>query len=252
MSLLDTNVYLGTWPFAFLPEFNASQLAAHLAAEGITRALVSPLPAVLAPDPLPANRALFAALRRTPALLPLPIVNPALAHWREQLDATAAGPLRAIKLLPAFHNYRLETPRLAPFFAEVAARDLALVIETRLEDDRHRYHGLSVKSLTAKQLSPFLRRYPDLHPLLLGVGLPEVRELAKAQLNHFSFDTAFVEWSDSLATLAKEFNVERVMFGSHAPFLVTRASLAKLTTARLDARTRRAFSSGNAEKFFGL
>lgn len=252
MSLIDTNVHLGTWPFSFLPEFTAPRLAAHLAAHGISRAIVSPLAAVLAPDPLPANRALFAALRRTPALLPLPVVNPALAHWREQLDAVATGPLRAVKLLPAFHNYRLESPRLAPFFAELAARGLQLVIETRLEDDRHRYHGLSVKSLTAKQLAPFLRRYPQLRPLLLGLGLPEVRALAEAKLTHFSFDTAFVEWIDSVETLAREFGRDRVMFGSHTPFLVTAASAAKLTTARIDAPTRRAFSSANAAHFFGL
>lgn len=252
MSLIDTNVHLGPWPFAFLPSFTAAQLAAHLAAEGIDRAVVSPLAAALAPDPLPANRELFAAVRRTPALLPLPVVNPALAHWREQLDATAAGPLRAIKLLPPYHNYRLEAPRFAPFFAAVAARRLKVVVETRLEDDRHRYHGLSVKSLTAKQLAPFLRRYSDLHPLVLGLGLPEIRELAKAGLTAFSFDTAFVEWIDSTATLAREFATDRVMFGSHTPFLVTRASLAKLATAKLPAPVRRAFSSRNAEKFFGL
>ncbi|QYM78001.1 amidohydrolase family protein [Horticoccus luteus] len=252
MSLIDTNVHLGPWPFSFLPEFNAPQLAAHLAAEGIDRALVSPLPAALAPDPLPANRTLFAAVRRTPTLLPLPVVNPALAHWREQLDATATGPLRAIKLLPPYHNYRPEAPRFAAFFAEVAARHLKVVVETRLEDDRHRYHGLSVKALTAKQLAPFLQRYPDLRPLVLGLGLPELRELAQQKLTAFSFDTAFVEWTDSIATLAKEFSTDRVMFGSHAPFLVARASLAKLTTAQLPAAVRRAFSSRNAEKFFGL
>lgn len=249
--LLDTHVHLGHWPFTFVPERSAAQLAADLRKNGIRRALVSPLDAVLAPDPLPANRALFAAVRRTPALLPVATINPALAHWRQQLDHAATGPLQAIELYPNYHNYRLDSPRFDTFLAEVAKRKLKLIISVRLEDDRHRYFALNIKNVPTKSLTAFLKRHPKLHPLLLGLGLPDIRALAKT-CGNFSTDTAFVEWIYSIQTLVREFPVSRILFGSHTPFLITKASLAKLTTAKLPKATRAAIEHGNAERFFGL
>lgn len=250
--LIDTHVHLGRWPFTFAPDYTAKQLAAHLRAHGIGRALVSPLDAVLAPDPLPANRALFAAVRRLPALLPIPTVNPALAHWREQLDFAATGPLRTIKLYPNYHNYRLDSHRFDAFFAEVQKRKLKLIISVRLEDDRHRYFALRMKDVPVKQIAAFLKQHPKLRPLLVGPGLPNVRELAKLKCGNFSADTSFIEWLDSLSILVREFPVRRILFGSHAPFFITGASLAKLKTAKLPASTRAAISSGNAKRFFDL
>jgi predicted TIM-barrel fold metal-dependent hydrolase len=249
--LFDTNVNLGVWPFTLVPELNAPRLAAHLRAHGIGRAVVSPTAAILAPDPMPANRALLAAVRGAPALLPVPVVNPALAHWREQLDAAAAGPLRAIKLYPNYHNYRLDSPRFDPFFAEVKSRRLRLLISVRLEDERHRYFGLHIKSVPPKTLIAFLRRQPQLHPLVLGLGLPDLRIVAK-DCENFSTDTSFLEWLNSLLDLTREFPARRIFLGSHTPFFVTRASVAKVTTAPLPARTIAAIGGGNAARFFSL
>ena len=249
--LFDTHVHLGRWPFTLVPDRSATKLAAHLRAHGIRRALVSPLDAVLGPDPLPANQALFAAVRRTPALLPVPTVNPALAHWGEQLDFAATGPLRAIKLYPNYHNYRLDSHRFDAFFAEVLKRKLKLIINVRIEDDRHRYFALRIKNVPTKQIISFLKQHPRLHPLLIGPGLPELRVMMKSCEN-FSTDTSFVEWIESMMTLVREFPVRRVMFASHTPFFVTQASIAKLSTARISATQRAAIEYGNAERFFGL
>ena len=100
-------------------------------------------------------------------------------------------------------------------------------------------------------LISFLRRHPDLHPLLLGLGLPQLRELAK-KCDNFSTDTSFIEWMDSLVDFTREFPPRRVLLGTHAPFLVTAASLAKLSAAPLPARTRAAIGRGNAARFFSL
>lgn len=247
--LFDTNVHLGNWPFTLFPEFNASRLAAHLRAHGIRQAVVSATAAILAPDPLPANRALVAAVRGVPALLPVPVVNPALANWREQLDAAEAGPLRAIKLFPNYHNYRLDSARFDPFFAEVKSRRLRLLISVRLEDERHRYFALNIKSVPAKTLISFLGRHPQLHPLVLGLGLPDLRVVAK-KCENFSTDTSFLEWLGSLEDLTREFPARRILFGSHTPFFVTRGSIGKLAAASLPARTAAAIGGGNAARFF--
>jgi predicted TIM-barrel fold metal-dependent hydrolase len=250
--LIDAHAHLGTWPFALHTERSASGLAAHLRAHGISRAVVSHVGAVLAPEPGPSNRTLFAAARRMPTLLPLPIINPALANWREELDACcAAGPIRAVKIVPNFHNYALSAAHLADFTAELRRRRLRLVLQVRLEDERHRYFALRIKGVPVPQLAGFLRKFPTLHPLLLGLYLPEVRELSSVATN-FSADTACAEWEQSVASLLETVPASRLFFGTHTPFLNTRAEIDKLRLARISVSARSAIGSGNARRFFHL
>ncbi len=249
--LIDANVNLGPWPFNLVPPLTADRLASRLREHGIGRAIVSPTAAILAPDPAPANRALLGAVRGVPSLLPLPVVNPALRNWREQLEAAAAGPLRAAKLYPNYHNYRLESPRLDAFFAAALSGRVRLVVSARLEDDRHRYFGLKVTMVPAKSVAAFLGRHPGLHPLILGLGLPDIRKIAPSRAN-FSTDTSFIEWRNALADLSREFPARRILFGSHTPFHVTRSGVDQLAASGLPARVAADIGGGNAARFFDL
>jgi len=249
--LIDSNVHLGPWPFNLVPAFTARALAARLRENGIGRAIVAPTAAILAPDPGPANRALFAAVASVPALLPLPVVNPALRNWSEQLEAAASGPLRAAKLYPNYHNYRLESPRLDAFFAAALSGRVRLVVSARVEDDRHRYFGLKVTMVPAKSVGAFLGRHPRLHPLILGLGLPDIRAIAPGHAN-FSTDTSFIEWRNALADLVREIPARRILFGSHTPFFVTQSGVAQLAASRLTAAAAAAIGGGNAARFFEL
>ncbi len=250
--LIDAHAHLGTWPFSLLTERSPAGFAAHLRAHGIGRAVVSHLDAVLAPEPGPANRALFAAVRRARALVPLPTINPALANWRDELDACgAAAPIRAVRIVPNFHHYSLASPRLAPFVAALRERKLRLALQVRLEDERHRYFALKIKGVPVTQLAAFLKKFPDTHPLLLGCYLPEIRALAKTAKN-FSVDTACAEWEQTLVELLKVLPTARILFGSHTPFHTTRAQVEKLQRARVPASARAAVGARNAERFFQL
>jgi predicted TIM-barrel fold metal-dependent hydrolase len=249
---IDAHVALGPWPFAPLPERTAPQLVSHLKSNGINRALVSPLGAVFLPEPMPANRALFAAVRRTPALIPVPVLNPALATWREQLVAClAAAPIRAVKIIPAYHNYSLRLPALTPFIAAITAAGLRLIVVTRLEDERHRYHALRIKGLPVAQVAAFLSRFPATHVVCSGLNRPEIETLAATHEN-FSADIAFAEWLNTLALLTQKISARRLLLGTNTPLFDTRAQVDKLRLARLPAKTLALIGSANAARLFGL
>jgi uncharacterized protein len=247
--LFDANAHLGTWPFTLVPPMGPARLIAQLGKNGIGRAAVSPIEAILAPDPMPANRALLAAVRGKRALVPVPVVNPALANWEEQLEAALAGPARVAKLFPNYHNYRLEGRKAAPFLEAAHRRGLRLVVSVRVEDDRHRYFGMCVTMVPVKSVAAFLKAYPGLHPLILGLGMPEVRLLAPKHDN-FSTDTSFVEWIESVRVLTGLLPARRIFLGSHTPFFSTKGSIAKLVTAHIPASARAAIGGGNAQRFF--
>lgn len=249
--LIDVNAHLGAWPFSLAPERTAPALTKHLAANGVSRALVSPLGAVFAPDPMPANRALFAATKRSQALVPVPVVNLRLANWREQLAECATAGATAVKLLPNYHDYRLTSPVLADFMPALAKTGLRLVINVRLEDDRHRYFGLKVTSLPVAELDAFLKKYPKAHVLFTGIGRPEIEKLAKDHAN-FSADLSFCEWIETVRSLLPVIPAGRLMLGTCTPLLNTRGGVDKLRTARIPAKAMRQIGSANAIRFFKL
>ncbi|HRJ46803.1 MAG TPA: hypothetical protein PKY38_05535, partial [Opitutaceae bacterium] len=193
-----------------------------------------------------------AAVRRTPALLPVPVVNPALANWREQLDrCRAAAPIRAVKLFPNYHNYRLTARRLDDFMAAVARAGLKLIINIRLEDERHRYFALKIKGVPVKDLARFLPRFPGHHVFLAGLYRPELKQLA-ADHKNFSADIAFCEWADTVQDLLTVMPARRLMLGTCTPLLSARAQTDKLRLAKIPARTKTLIGTENARRFFDL
>lgn len=249
--IFDTNAHLGSWPFSPVPDRTGPELAAHLAANGIQRAAVSHLGAVFLPDPTPANRALFAATKRTRALIPVPILNPLLANWREQLAEAVAAGATAVKLLPNYHNYKLRAKRLDAFMAELSAAKLKLVLNLRLEDERHKYFALRIKGVPVADVGAFLARFPQHHVLLSGASKPELEKLADKHTN-FSAELAFAEWIRTYEALLEKIPARRLLLGTCTPLLSTRGQVDKLRCAAIPAAAKKLIGETNARRFFNV
>ncbi|MBX7120951.1 MAG: amidohydrolase [Opitutaceae bacterium] len=248
--IFDVNCYLGTWPFSLVPEMSADQLAKHLARAGVDAAAVSPLAAVFQPEPMPANRALFAALRGKRRFVPLPVVNPTLANWKEQLEECAAAPgVRAVRLYPNYHDYRLSRRTLRPFVDALARHRLQLVITARIEDERHRYFALRIKGVPVADLTAFLKANPRTVPLVTGLSVNEAIQLA-ADNENFLADISYQENVELAAMLRGKLSTSRLMFGSLTPLVSVSAQTGKLSAPDFSAAERRRIASTNAARFF--
>ncbi|MGH7995482.1 MAG: amidohydrolase family protein, partial [Opitutaceae bacterium] len=207
---------------------------------------------VFLPEPMPANRELFQAARAAPALIPVPVINPALAVWREHLDeCRAAAKVRAVRIFPAYHRYTLRHRNLGGFMEALDEAGIRLIVCARLEDERNRYAGLKVKGVPAGELARFLARFREFHVLCTGLDRAEVAALAKDHDN-FSAELCFCEYMDTVADLLTALPASRLMLGTNTPLLTTLAETAKLRHARVSARVRERIGSGNARRFFSL
>jgi len=250
--LIDSNVHLGTWPFAPLPEYTAGKLVAHLSSQTIGHSLVSHLGAVFLPDPMPANRKLFKAVKSYSAFTPVPVINPTLATWREHLETClSAAPIRAVKIFPNYHNYRLTDRRLDQFVAALDEAKLKLILNVRLADERTQYFALRIKGIPPSQIASFLLRFAEHHPLLTGIYRPELKQLA-GQCENFSADIAFCEWRNTIADLLTVLPPHRLLLGTCSPLLSTRAQVDKLRLAGISAKAKTLIGSINAKRFFRL
>lgn len=250
--LIDTNASFGHWPFAQLPFDSLRDLDAHFAAQGVERALLSSLDTIFLPDPDSSNLKLIEATRDYPRFVPVPIVNLAMANWREILDAyRESAPLHAVKLYPNFHNYTLASRRCAELVDYLAEHDIRLILNIRMVDERHQYFGLKIKGVPLKQIAAFAQRFPDFHFLCVGLYLPEIQELAK-RCENFLTDMSFADWHDLINKLLQSLPAERLVFGSHTPLMNTEANTYKLQAAPISEELKQRIGYANARSFFRL
>lgn len=248
-SYFDATAWIGSWPFAFLDAHTPRSLVAHLGARGIQRALVSPLEAVFAPEPGPANRALLRTTRAFDTLTPVPVINPTLGNWREELALCARDPrVRVVRVLPSYHRVALTGVAGRSLVSELSRLRLKLVVQVRLIDERHEYHGLNLKPVATRVLAQFLEAHRDTPVLLSGLLRSEILKLAPDHPNLLA-DLSFAEWHDTLRDLLTQARIEQLAFASHTPFLVTAAATAKVQAARLTAAQRRGVAGLHLDQF---
>lgn len=249
MTIFDANTWTGHWPFAFCDTHTPRSLLAHLRRHGIRRALVSPLGAVFAPEPGPANAQLLAATRGLAALEPVPVINPALGNWAEQVALADADPrVRAVRVLPNYHNYRLGARAMGELVAELEERGLRLIVQMQLIDVRHEYHAMGIKPVPAADLEALLARYPKLPVLASGLLRPDLLRLA-AKYPALLADLSFAEWHNTLEHLREKVPARQLVFASHTPLLITAAAVAKLRTSTLRRTEQQAIAGGNLDRW---
>jgi predicted TIM-barrel fold metal-dependent hydrolase len=252
VKLIDTNVSLGEWPFGTVGITSGRRLREHLAASSIDTALVSHLATILNPEPDHGNQRLFKALRNEPALVPVPVINPALADWRDLLDQyRESHGIKAVKVYPNFHRFRLASTAMDRLVEYTRKHQIRLLVNIRMVDERHQYFGLKIDGVTLKSLTAFSRRHGDLSFLCLGLYRPEILELAD-QCGNFLTDFSFADWQFMLEEVLAKLSVDRVFFGSHSPIMITQSIADQLTRSPLAPAKIRKIGRDNARKFFGL
>ena len=107
--LIDTNAYLGHWPFRQLRHNTAPKLLKLMDKKGIEQAWVSSVSAVWYKNPQTANAELAREVRRhRERMMPFAVINPTYADWEQDLRTCAdEHGFRGLRLYPHYHNYSL-------------------------------------------------------------------------------------------------------------------------------------------------
>lgn len=249
MNYFDASTWIGQWPFAFYDAHTPKSLQAHLRRHGIRRALVSSLGAVFAPEPGPANAALLKDTLGVQGLEPVPVINPSLGNWAEQVALADADPrVRAVRVLPNYHNFALGARCMTALVAELRERGLHLIVQMQLIDSRHEYHAMTIKPVPAADLEALLVREPKLSVLASGLQRPDLMRLAKKHARLLA-DLSFAEWYDTMEHLREQVPAKQLLFSSHTPLLITAAATAKLEASTLSRTQKAAVAGGNLERW---
>jgi hypothetical protein len=254
--IVDTNVSLGLWPFRRVPGDTPVDLVARLKRRGVVQAWAGSYDGVFHRDLSSANERLAKTCETAGSgfLLPFGAVNPNSPGWREDLRRChEVHRMPGIRVHPNYHSYGLDHPAFAELLSEAHGRGLMVQTVLALEDERTQHQLMRVPPVDAAPLAGLVSKLSGLRLLILnrqrnpvGEGL---RNLASA--GEVYFDFAMTEGAGCVEELASTVSVERVVFGSHAPFQYFESALLKIKEAGITGGRESAILAGNAKRLLG-
>ena len=226
-TIIDTSVFCGYWPFRSLSIRTPEALKAFLQGHGVGQAWVAATEAVLYPDPMQGNEPLLEAVAGDDFFVPVAVIDVTLATWRrDALTCLERWGCRAFKLLPNYHQYDLSHPRVADLVDLAENAQVPVCIQVRMMDERGHHPLTKVPGVPLEQLIPLARRHLDARFLVCGVYYRELASLADA--TNVWAEISLVERERPLKIAVDTLGPERVVFGSHSPFIYFEAVAAKL------------------------
>lgn len=249
--IVDTNVWLGRWPFRHLAAEDADSLARQLAAAGVKQAWAGSFEGLFHRDVAAVNERLAADCRATgdALLLPFGTVNLRLPDWQDDLRRChEAHGMRGIRLAPAYHGYGLDDRSLPALLHEAAQRRLVVELLLSLEDARTQHPLARVRPVDLSPLAEVVRPIEGLRLVCLGAfhaaNRPAIERAAAA--GEVYFEIATLEGTGGVVRLIEWVTIDRVLFGSAAGFFYFQAARLKLQEAELAGKQIEQICFGNA------
>lgn len=263
--IIDTNVHLFQWPFRKLKYARTTKaLGTKLRKHRIAQAWAGSFEAVLEKQLDAVNRRLADECRTHGDGLFTAIgsVNPAWPDWEEDLKRCHEQyRMPGIRLYPAYHGYTLDHPDFAKLLAETAKRKLLVQIVLRLEDERVHHPSLVISAIDVAPLVDALKKLPDAKVQLINSAGPLLGKNVAALVKEtkVTFDIAATEGNGGVGQVIAGKNysyqgaipVERLLFGSHAPYFPCESALMKLFESPLSLEQLRQLMHANADRLIG-
>lgn len=242
--MIDVNAFIGPWAFSRLDGTTPESLEALLRGAGVTAALVSPLPALLHPDPLAENLHWLSVLRGSDFYRFAPIVNASLQGGQKDLERIqAAGPVDAVRLTPGCHQYSLDAA--LPLLTLLGDIRIPVIIQLRVRDARVMHPLVRFADVDPHEIVNAARRCPETTMIVTSAHLDELDLLLSPGLGNLYADFSHAEHPALVRRLITTHGADRIVCGTQAPLLTPLALTAKLDAAHLSQEERDAITGQN-------
>ena len=236
--LVDHNALVGPFPFRRLPAPTPERLVMDLERLGIARAWVGHVPSIYYRDVAAGNDELLRWLDpHRSRLLPVPAVNPAYPGWEREMERARAEGCPGVRTYPSHYGFDAAGPEMKAVAAACADLDLCLVLTVRIEDGRQRHRLDVAGELLGADVRAAVRAHPRLRLVVTNADRGFVEEVhfgsTPEEAERLRWDVAWL-WGppdDQLAALYRTVGRDRFVFGTHFPFRLPEAALAKVALA---------------------
>ena len=260
--IIDTNVNLLEFPSRRFKYGNTRSLADKLGQHRITKAWAGSFESLLHKDIDGVNARLFEECKVNGGgvFLPFGTVNITIPDWQEDLRRChGTYHMRGIRVYPIYQAFELDHPDFLKLVQQVAARGMILQIVGDIEDIRHIHPIVNVRGLNFEPLVDIMKKVSNAKVQLIywnnriGGLLP--RLVAETNV---MFDISRIEGNGQVGRMiegdpwsgtAKPVPVERLTFGSHAPYFPVETNILKLFESPLTLEQMNLIMNGNALRY---
>jgi len=259
--IIDTNVNLFEWPFRTLKYRNTKALVVKLKKHGIIEAWAGSFEALLSKDMNGVNARLAAECREHGSgfLVPFGSVNLAWPDWEEDVRRChEVHKMPGLRIYPGYQPFDLDHPAMESLVKMTADRGLILQVVFGMEDPRVHHPIINVGPVTFAPLLKAVKATPKAKLQLLhfagwSPGLDLSEFMAKTNtvidISRLEGNGAIGRMVGSIAGLPSlRVSIDRIVFGSHAPYFPVETALLKLIESPLDVQQLQAIMQGNARR----
>jgi len=243
LEIIDSNVSLFRWPFRRLPLDETKTLVAKMRTLEIGSAMAGSFEGIFHRDLSAVNERLAKECSRFPELHPIGSVNPIASGWEGDFsECVEKHRMSGIRLHPGYHGYELDNPNFAKLIVMAAEAGVVIQLACALEDTRTQNDIVSVPDVDISAL-------PDTGAC--RVQLLNWRPRGSVPSGVY-LDTARIDGTDGIASLLATVSPGRILFGTHAPFLIPEAALIRAVHEnQLEEGPLRQILAGNVNRLFG-
>lgn len=247
--VLDSNISLFRWPFRRLPLDETTLLVEKLRSLHVTTAWAGSFECCFHRDLGEANAKLHRECETYPELIPVGTVDPSRRGWERDFETCISGlQMPGLRLFPNLHQYSIDHPAVKRLFLRAAESGTFLQVVVTLEDSRTQPEQIAAPDADLRKLPDLMKAVPDVRIQLLNLR-PGVSQLAALKdLPGLFFDTARADSVDGVASLVAGTSPDRVVYGSHSPFLIPEAALIRVHESNLELEALRSVLRENSER----
>lgn len=259
--IVDTNINLFQWPFRRLKYSDTTSLVAKLRRHRVIEAWAGSFEALLHKDINGVNERLAAECRERGEglLLPFGTVNLAWSDWEEDVRRChEVFRMPGVRIYPGYQPFDFAHPDFRRLVAVTRERGLLLQIAFGMEDARVHHPVLTLGPITVAPLIETLKAEPQARVQLLHFSGNAQGTDLRQLMSQTSATIEFSRWEGNGAigrmigtapgSSAARVPVERVLFGSHAPYFPLETAILKLIESPADAAQLHAMIQGNARR----
>jgi predicted TIM-barrel fold metal-dependent hydrolase len=260
LGIIDTNVNLFDWPFRALKYRRTKALVTKLKRHRIIEAWAGSFEALLAKDMNGVNTRLTAECREhAPGfLIPFGSVNLAWPDWEEDVRRChEVHRMPGIRIYPGYQPFDLDHPGMESLVKMTEERGLILQVVFGMEDPRVHHPIINVGPVTFAPLLKVMKSTPNAKVQLLHFLPSPGDDLSQFMTNpNTVMDISRLEGNGAVGRMIGSVQglpsarapVERLVFGSHAPYFPVETALLKLMESPLDAQQLQAIMQRNARR----
>lgn len=267
--LIDTNAYVGHWPFQQLKYNTCEALLERMNKFGVDVSVISNLNGIFYKNTQSANEELYDEIRSnrrfSDRFIPFAVINPVYANWREDLDTSVKKlGMKGVRMYPKYHDYGIVDPESIELVKRVRDHGLPVAFNFRMVDSRQRSWmdidyvvGTPKREWNLTDIIPIIKAVPDAKYMILNFA--NAASLTAEQMSIVKSANVLIDTSGRAITdmsdFLKQYGVDKFAFGTHSPildYLTGQLRIESLHPDEADEATKERIRSGNAKRFLSI